>query len=510
MSKPSPSSPRVRRALASVSIAATLGLVLVACTGGAPAIETGSGGGAKTSTSAGTVSSTDPSGGKIKHVIIVMQENRSFDQYFGTFPGADGFALGANGKPSVCVPNPEVPAGCTKPWLSKEDISQGGPHTNAAAIADVNGGKMDGFITTWLKSGLYCKRNPTAQVCIQNRKQPDVVSYHDASTIPNYWDYAKTFTLQDHLFQSNMGWSEPAHLFTVSGWSAECRPPTGPSSCKGSNGFVDVDRGKRYIADAANVNSYQWTDLTYLLAKNDVSWAYYTGMGTENDCNNSCPKDIGTPEIWNPLPDFQTVHDDGQLNDITTIDHFYSSVKDGTLPSVSWIMPDIKHSEHPPGNRISDGQEWVTDIVNAVGRSQLWNSTAIFLTWDDWGGFYDNVVPPKVSDGLGYGLRVPGIVISPWAKRGFIDHQTLSFDAYLKFIEDVFLNGQRLDPQTDGRPDPRPLVREDVPILGDLAKDFDFTQTPTKPVILNPRPDGRPPCGDACGIPTTSGDILHG
>jgi phospholipase C len=257
------------------------------------------------------------------------------------------------------------------------------------------------------------------------------------------------------------------------------------------------------------VNSYQWTDLTYLLAKNDVSWAYYTGMGTVNDCNNSCPKDVGTPEIWNPLPDFQTVHDDGQLNNVTTIDHFYSSVKNGTLPAVSWIMPDIKHSEHPPGNRISDGQAWVTDIVNAIGRSQEWNSTAIFLTWDDWGGFYDQVVPPKV-DGLGYGLRVPGIVISPYAKRGFIDHQTLSFDAYLKFIEDVFLNGQRLDPTTDGRPDPRPVVREEVKILGDLAKDFDFSQPPAKPVILDPYPIGHPSCGDACGIPTTIGDILHG
>jgi phospholipase C len=118
-------------------------------------------------------------------------------------------------------------------------------------------------------------------------------------------------------------------------------------------------------------------------------------------------------------------------------------------------------------------------------------------------------VPPKV-DGLGYGLRVPGIVISPYAKQGYIDHQRLSFDAYLKFIEDVLLNGQRLDPKTDGRPDPRPTVREEVPGLGDLAKDFDFTQAPVKPPILDPYPLGRPSCGDACGIPTTNADITHG
>src|SRR5689334_13224667 len=116
-----------------------------------------------------------------------------------------------------------------------------------------------------------------------------------------------------------------------------------------------------------------------------------------------------------------------------------------------------------------------------------WASSAIFLSWDDWGGFYDHVVPPVV-DVNGYGLRVPGIVISPYAKRGYIDHQTLSFDAYLKFIEDRFLGGARLDPKTDGRPDPRPDVREDASVLGDLVKDFDFKQTPRPPVVLPPRP----------------------
>ena len=120
-------------------------------------------------------------------------------------------------------------------------------------------------------------------------------------------------------------------------------------------------------------------------------------------------------------------------------------------------------------------------------RGPDWNSTAIFLAWDDWGGFYDHVVPPKV-DVNGYGLRVPGLVISPYAKRGYIDHQVLSFDAYAKFIEDDFLNGQRLDPRTDGRPDPRPTVRENVGLLGDLRNDFDFNQSPRKPILLPPHP----------------------
>ena len=125
----------------------------------------------------------------------------------------------------------------------------------------------------------------------------------------------------------------------------------------------------------------------------------------------------------------------------------------------------------------------MTGLINAVMRGLDWDSTAIFLTWDDWGGFYDHAVSPKV-DQDGYGLRVPELVISPYAKRGYVDHQTLSFDAYLKFIEDDFLGGARLDPRSDGRPDPRPDVRENEPALGNLLSEFDFRQAPRKPTLL--------------------------
>jgi phospholipase C len=132
---------------------------------------------------------------------------------------------------------------------------------------------------------------------------------------------------------------------------------------------------------------------------------------------------------------------------------------------------------------VSAGQTYVTHLINTIMQGPNWKDCAIFLAWDDWGGFYDHVVPVAV-DQNGYGLRVPGLVISPYAKRGFIDHQTLSFDAFVKFIEDDFLNGQRLDPEADGRPDPRPTVREKVSQLGDLREDFDFDQPPRPPLIL--------------------------
>jgi phospholipase C len=144
--------------------------------------------------------------------------------------------------------------------------------------------------------------------------------------------------------------------------------------------------------------------------------------------------------------------------------------------------------EHPPDS-IEAGQSYVASIINSVmkGPREQWLRTAIFLTWDDWGGFYDHVKPPVVDEN-GWGLRVPSLIISPWAKQGFIDHQTLSFDAYLKLIEDRFLGGSRLDPETDGWPDSRPTVREEIERLGDLSKDFDFSQDPIPPLPLNPYP----------------------
>jgi phospholipase C len=228
-----------------------------------------------------------------------------------------------------------------------------------------------------------------------------------------------------------------------------------------------------------------------------VGWKYYVAPGTEPDCEDASQQtcvqrgqDAGTPGIWNPLPWFTDVKQDHQLGNIQDLSHLTADARNGQLPAVSWVVPNGKDSEHPPAS-VSTGQSYVTGLVNSIMRSPDWSSTAIFLSWDDWGGFYDHVQPPAV-DQDGYGLRVPGIVISPYAKQGYIDHQTLSQDAYAKFIEDDFLGGQRLDPRTDGRPDPRTTVRERVKALGDLRSDFDFSQTPLPPVVLSQTPSPGP------------------
>jgi phospholipase C len=414
-----------------------------------------------------------------------MQENRSFDSYFGTYPGADGIP-GLAGHPGTvpCVPDP-MRHRCMRPYHDSRDVNYGGPHENNAYKTDYDNGLMDGFI----RARETCKNALDPKDCVANLSV-DMMGYHDRREIPNYWAYARNFVLQDHMFEPNASWSLPAHLFLVSEWSALCTTAGNPFSCSNNNQIpgLPTDIGPPHASP-----DYAWTDLTYLFFHHHVSWGYYIKRGPEPDCEDAqmfCTyqdQSARTPGIWNPLPSFDTVRQDHQLGNIRDTSAFYTALTRGRLPAVSWVIPNGIVSEHPTSS-IRKGQAYVTGLINAIERSRDWNSTAIFLAWDDWGGFYDHVRPPTV-DLNGYGFRVPALVISPYARRGYVDHQQLSFDAYAKFIEDDFLGGQRLNPRTDGRPDPRPDVREAMPGLGNLIKDFDFNQKPRAPLILptNPR-----------------------
>ncbi|MFN8621898.1 MAG: alkaline phosphatase family protein [Chloroflexota bacterium] len=429
---------------------------------------------------------------KIKHIVIIVQENRSFDHYFGTYPGAEGIPMKADGvTPNVCVKSP-IDGSCVRPYHDKGFVDAGGPHHAKDSTKDINGGKMDGFLRqVWKVSGHFGCRQKGDPRCMPGTRLPDVVGYKTDQDIPNYWTYARKFVLQDHLFEPVRSYSLPAHLYLVSAWSAKCKSAYDPMSCE--TAITAPPKDPFYFKGTTPI--YAWTDITYLLRKKNIDWRYYVGDGTPVDCGDGagiCRRSSDdpsnwTPMLWSPLNYFTTVQQARQADNIQHSSRFFSDLRAGKLAQVVWIMPTNKTSEHAPDARVDDGQAWVTSIVNTIGKSRFWKDTAIFITWDDWGGFYDHVVPPLV-DGQGYGMRVPGLLISPYARKGFIDKQVLSFDAYLKFIEDVFLKSQRLDPRTDGRPDSRPTVREKMPILGDLLHEFDFTQDPRPPVILAPYP----------------------
>jgi phospholipase C len=425
----------------------------------------------------------------LDHLIFIVQENRSFDQYFGTFPGADGIPKKPNGRFAACIPNPYQP-GCSRPYHSRSLFQIGGPHNEPASLTDEHGGAMDGFIRALRDDPSECWVTPTP-ACgpyLGPDGQPDVMSYHTAQEIPNYWWYARHEVLQDRMFAPSDSWTLPSHLYLMSAWSAVCGDASDPMSCH-SNVDLTTSTAERWGRHSTGP-VYAWTDITHLLTDAGVSWRYYVDDKT---CFHApCERPLlGTGPMRDPLPGFTDVTQDGTVDHVVLQRTYFRAAAAGHLPSVSWIVPGIRDSEHPrEGGSIARGQAFVTRLVNAAMRSPDWNSTAIFLTWDDWGGFYDHVPPIRI-DRQGYGIRVPGILISPYARAGLVDSQTLSFDAYLKLIEDRFLGGQRLDPATLDRPDSRPIVREDVPELGTLTREFDFGQAPATPICLDPTPTGR-------------------
>src|SRR5215813_7995447 len=241
---------------------------------------------------------------KIKHVIVIMQENRSFDSYFGTFPGAEGIPSG------ICLPDPRN-RGCAKPAVDHRDSNGNDPHDQRAYLGDLAGGKMNGFVAVADK--MLCKPR---QPC-----RTDVMGYHVGSDIPNYWAYATNFVLQDHMFEAAGSWSLPAHLYEVSGWSAECTHPDKPMTCTDSANPPD--------RKASRPTPFGWTDLTYLLHKKHVSWRYYLDNGPVSDHHQG-----GVWVIWNVLPGFTDVHKDHQIGNIRPLRDFSRQPQAGTLPKV--------------------------------------------------------------------------------------------------------------------------------------------------------------------------------
>ncbi|HYK52647.1 MAG TPA: alkaline phosphatase family protein [Candidatus Eremiobacteraceae bacterium] len=394
--------------------------------------------------------------GGVQHIVIFTMENRSFDEMFGTYPGVNGIP-----NPAPCNPDPNS-GQIVCLYHSHTLVEYGGPHGDLAERVDLDGGKLDGFITA-------------AEMVRQGQPNHDpypdeVMGYHTCNDLPVYCRFARRGVLADNFYSATTSFSTPAHLFMVSNWSAKCLIPRDPLSC--------------YSFNDPNVKTnpppdFAWTDITWLLHKAGVSWGYYVYTdkfvsmlpGDTADGEAPIPDSVyNEVSDWNPLPAFDDVKEDGEFANLQPGASFIAALETGTLPAISWVIPPFKSSDHPTAS-LADGQMWLTNEVSAVETSVYAPSTLVIIWWDDWGGFYDHVVPFTV-DSLGYGFRTPLILLGPMVKAGTIDHQLLSTDAFNKLIEDLFLGSRRIDPVTDGRPDPRPDVREADPYLGDLRKDL--------------------------------------
>ena len=264
------------------------------------------------------------------------------------------------------------------------------------------------------------------------------LSYYDYHEIPNYWEYARSFTLCDNFFSSLSGPSEPNHLYTVAAQSGGMvnNPPEG-------------------IKEEDGV--YTFPTMAELLESSKVSWKYYDEKAN--------PK---KHSLWNPMPGFRSFQENpGLMSHVVSLDNFYQDVAGDDFPEVSWIVPIGKDSEHPPAS-VTVGMWHVTDLVNAIMKSKHWADTAIIVTWDDFGGFYDHVPPPE-TDAYGFGPRVPTLVISPYAKKGFVNHTQFDFTSPLKLIEGRF--GLESLTERDGK-------------SNDMMDCFDFNQKPLAPLVI--------------------------
>ena len=423
------------------------------------------------------------SGSEIQHLVFIVQENHSFDNYFGTYPGVNGLSLGASipldpnqtslgfvhsfhlsVTQPILIWGDELPPGVADPddlsssdsgspfHVSNESVEDLG-HTWLVAHRAYDNGKMDGFVAAEGNSL--------------------TMGYYDRSDIPYYWDYANQYVLDDNFFSSVMSDSFPNHVYIASGTNgpvSNLPPFCLQTPCKW------IENGRIIDGAPSDYNwqglSLDWSTLAEELSNANVSWTWYDGKAKPT-----------TPDVWDVLPLFTYFQNNpNQLTEhVRNTQAFVNTLQNGQLSAVSWIFPGEwvpptypaacegqSTSEHPPA-RSDCGMDYVSYLVNQIMQSQYWQSSAIIITWDDYGGFYDHVPPPQV-DAYGEGFRVPTLVISPWAKHGFIDHTQYEFASMLRLAEHSF----------------------NLPTLGvrdvnakDMTNSFDFNQAP-QPTLIEP------------------------
>jgi phospholipase C len=407
-----------------------------------------SGGTSTGGTSSGGSAGQGGSGpGTIEHVIVVIKENHTFDNYFGSFPGAEGTTT-CKLKDGTTFPCPKAPDRTTR------DLC----HAHDCALTDWNGGKMDGWEDV---SGASQLNDHLAW------------AQYDGTSIPNYWAYAKAFTLGDHFFANELGPSFPGHTFPLAaqaGWALG-NPPT--NFLKPYWGCDQDANSKVTILDQGTCTTKDVFPCFKIPSVPDilpagVDWKFY---GTNFYL---------FPEIWSMFNAVDGIRNDaGKWSKIVNVSELTKDIQNHTLPRVSWVVDQDLADEHPLVGSVCIGENWTVTYINQIMQSDYWAKTAILITYDDFGGWVDHVPPPRqygcdATQPYGLGFRLPFLVISPYAKPGFIFKEVAEQASIPRFIEKLFGVGplSDLDPAAqDGQ-------------ANDLMGAFDFNQAPNPPLVL--------------------------
>jgi len=364
----------------------------------------------------------------IRHVLIASQENRTFDTYFGRYPRAGRFGFPSN------YAVPDGAGGAVKPHLVHSPMTRDISHSWQDIHKEWHNGAMDGFYIT---------------------DGPSALGYYDSSNLPYYYRLADAFTLCGNYFCSLLGPSTPNRVALCSG------------TCGGQTSN-SLERG-----------SLDWPTIVDLLDAQGITWKCYNlGLGTGSSL-----------EDFNALVYFKRWQNDERL--YFSEDDYQTDLSNGSLPQVSFLITEAIISEHPPAD-IQMGEDKMADVISALMQSSFWKSSALFLTYDEGGGYFDHVAPPQV-DAYGLGFRVPTLVISPWARRGYISGQLYEHSSILKFIERRFglptlaSSNHQFDSSTPGKNNdaangaatgPAAPPRDGLAQLGDFYEAFDFSQNP--------------------------------